>query len=97
MTVMKKINRQASTPIESSEETALLESVERGEWTSAMTPALKKKFEAAAENTLRRNERINLRLSSRDLDLLRRQAIREGLPYQTYIASVLHKVATGQR
>lgn len=82
---------------ETREETELLASVERGEWVSRLTPKRRNELAAAATATLRRDERINLRISSRDLELLKRQAAREGLPHQTYIASVLDKVATGQR
>ncbi len=39
----------------------------------------------------KKNARINIRLSSDDLDKLKSIAVAEGLPYQTLIASVLHK------
>lgn len=45
----------------------------------------------AAANYLRKDTKINIRLSHHDVDGLRRIAVREGLPYQTLIASVLHK------
>lgn len=49
----------------------------------------------AASNYLRKNNRINIRLSGVDLNLLKRKAVQEGMPYQTLIASVLHKFAMG--
>ncbi len=49
----------------------------------------------AASNYLRKNNRINIRLSGADLNLLKRKAVQEGMPYQTLIASVLHKFAMG--
>ena len=45
----------------------------------------------AAGNYLRKDATINIRLTSRDIEGLRRLATREGLPYQTLIASILHK------
>lgn len=53
----------------------------------------KKLFQEYARNTLNKTKNINLRLSERDLQKLKRKAIEEGLPYQTLAASVLHKFA----
>lgn len=50
----------------------------------------------AAANYLKKNARINIRLSGPDLNLLKRRAVEEGIPYQTLIASVLHKFVTGR-
>jgi len=49
----------------------------------------------AAANFLRKDERITLRLSSTDLERLKQKAAYKGLPYQTFIASVLHEYAAG--
>ena len=49
-----------------------------------------------AAATFRRDRRINIRISTRDLDAIQKRALEEGLPYQTLIASVLHKYATGR-
>lgn len=78
------------------EEQELLESVERGEW----KPVENSKEEAlfakeAAANFLRKDARITLRLSSKDLESLKQKAAYKGLPYQTFIASVLHQYAAG--
>lgn len=48
----------------------------------------------AAANYLRKDTKINIRLSHYDVEGLRRIAVREGLPYQTLIASILHKYIT---
>lgn len=45
----------------------------------------------AAANYLRKEAKINIRLTRFDVEGLRRIAAREGLPYQTLIASILHK------
>ena len=47
----------------------------------------------AASNYFRKDIKINIRLSSHDVEHLRRIAAKEGLPYQTLIASILHKYA----
>ena len=49
----------------------------------------------AARNYLRKEGRINIRLSKADLNSLKRKAVQEGIPYQTLIASILHKFVTG--
>jgi predicted DNA binding CopG/RHH family protein len=46
---------------------------------------------AAAKRYTRKDARINIRLSTADLEMLKRRAVEEGLPYQSLIASVLHK------
>ena len=55
-----------------------------------------KQHKAVAEATVRKDARINIRLSSRDLRSLQARALREGMPYQTLVASVLHKFVDGQ-
>ena len=49
----------------------------------------------AAANSLRKDKRINIRISNSDLMRLKQKAAYEGLPYQTFIASILHKYAAG--
>jgi len=48
-----------------------------------------------AANTLRKDARVNIRISSQDLAHLKQKAAYKGLPYQTFIASVLHEYAAG--
>lgn len=52
-------------------------------------------FQQIAANTMRKNRKINIRISENDLSALQRKAAREGIPYQTLIGSVLHKFAGG--
>ena len=76
------------------EEQQLLEEFERGEWKRVKNFAKEKKlYEAVARNTLKKTKNINLRLSERVVAKLKAKAAREGLPYQTLAASVLHKFA----
>ncbi len=78
------------------EEKDLLESVERGEWQSVENIEEEKAFaRQAAENYLKKDARLNIRISSNDLSRLKQQAAYKGLPYQTFIASVLHEYAAG--
>jgi predicted DNA binding CopG/RHH family protein len=79
------------------EEKDVLESFERGEWRSVRN--LKRaKSQAAryARATFRKDRRLNIRISSKDLEAIQKRALEEGLPYQTLIASVLHKYASGR-
>jgi predicted DNA binding CopG/RHH family protein len=49
-----------------------------------------------AKAMMQKDARINIRLSSKDLRGLQKRAISEGIPYQTLIASVLHKYVEGR-
>lgn len=78
------------------EEKDLLDSFERGEWESV--PDIEKRrmeLQEYAGETLRKDKRINIRITGRDLRQLQRIALREGLPYQTLISSILHKYVNG--
>lgn len=50
----------------------------------------------AAKNYLKKDKRITIRVYSSDLERIKMLAAEEGLPYQTYITSVLHKLSTGR-
>lgn len=53
-------------------------------------------LKAAARATAVKDRRVNIRLSSVDLSDIQVKALEEGVPYQTLIASVLHKYVTGR-
>lgn len=92
---MKK-SRKSSRKKPDPNENELLSSFERGEWkTVANVEREKVRARKAAEKTLRKDVRINIRLSSSDVNNIKQIAAYEGLPYQTLIASVLHKYAAG--
>ncbi|MBI3615610.1 MAG: antitoxin [Candidatus Omnitrophica bacterium] len=79
------------------EEKSLRASIERGEWKSAHSTRRElQRYIAYARNTLRKNRRINIRLSQNDLEALQTRAIHEGIPYQTLISSLLHKYVVGR-
>ena len=69
---------------------------EKGQLKSVATKAELAKFKAAARATAIKDRRVNIRLSSGDLSDIQVKALEEGVPYQTLIASVLHKYVTGR-
>ncbi len=79
------------------EEQEILDSFERGEW----RPVANRSREIArhvryARNTLAKDKRVNIRISSKDLEEIQALAVEDGLPYQTLMASVLHRYVSGQ-
>jgi len=76
------------------EEAAILASFERGEWKkSKASKTLLTQAKKASTEFLKKDARINIRISSVDLDLIKQIAVREGLSYQSLITSILHKFA----
>ena len=79
------------------EERALLRSVETGEWKPARRKRAElQRYQGYARATLKKDRRVNIRISGRDLEALQKRATQEGLPYQTLIASILHKYVSGR-
>jgi predicted DNA binding CopG/RHH family protein len=75
----------------------LLESYESGKLVSTgPSKSELKKYRDAARATLTKDRRINIRLSSPVLQGIQAKAADEGIPYQTLIASVLHKFVSGR-
>ena len=83
---MTKLNR---------EETQLLKAFNAGALVSVQSKKSLGLLKTAAQNTAIKDKRINIRLASPDLEQIQVRALKEGLPYQTLIASVLHKYASG--
>jgi len=78
------------------EERDLITAYESGEFTPVKDQqGAKQTAVEAAKRYLRKDARVNIRLSSADLEMLKRRAAEEGLPYQSLIASVLHKYVSG--
>jgi len=74
------------------EEKKLIESIEKGEWESITN--LQKEIEKSkqiAKTTLRKDQRMNIRISKKDLSALKIRAIEEGIPYQTLVSRIIHK------
>jgi predicted DNA binding CopG/RHH family protein len=79
------------------EEEQILRDFERGELKSVSNFQKEKKdLEEAARNTFLKDKRINIRISSRDLEKLQKRAAKEGIPYQTFISGSLHKLVSGR-
>ena len=78
------------------DELQLLEDYESGQLISVATQAELQRLRDAARATAVKDKRVNIRLSSADLMDIQARALAEGMPYQTLIASVLHKYVSGQ-
>ena len=79
------------------DEKELLESVARGEWKSARNGKRERiRYSRYAKAMFRKDRRLNIRVSSKDLEAVQKRALAEGLPYQTLIATLLHKYAAGR-
>jgi len=78
------------------EEKEILDSFEKDEWVPVTNLTKRKKeLMTYARNTLRKDKRLNIRISERDLLELQKKAVNEGLPYQTYVSSIIHKFING--
>ena len=78
-------------------EKEILEAFESGKLKKSKTEKQQiKRHVAVAEATFKKDARINIRLSSRDLHSLQARALMEGMPYQTFVSSILHKFVSGK-
>lgn len=78
-------------------EEEIVDSVASGQWRSVS--GLKReqsRYAQYAKATFRKDRRVNIRISSKDLEAIQKRAVEEGLPYQTLISSLLHKYAAGR-
>ena len=79
------------------EEKEIVESFERGEMQTI--PDLEteiERYREIARTTFKKDKRVNIRISSKDLMAIQKKALEEGIPYQTLISSVLHKYVSGR-
>ena len=80
-----------------SDESALENEIENGEWAPiANMPAEIARIQSFARTALNKNKNINIRLSDFDYKNIKLRAVKEGLPYQTLVSSIIHKYITGQ-
>lgn len=77
------------------EEKQVVADYESGDYISVLDKKRKAELEHTAAETFKKDKRINIRLSSRDLSALQRKALEEGIPYQTLVSSILHKYVSG--
>jgi len=78
------------------EEKEFIESYNRGEWRSLKDKKKLSKYVKAVKESLSKNKRINIRITSKDLNDIQVKAIEEGIPYQTLISSLIHKYNSGK-
>jgi len=78
------------------EEKDVLESYDRDDWRPVKNPKKEiKKLKEYAQKTLQKDKRINIRISSKDLDQVQVLVAQEGVPYQTLTSSIIHKMCPG--
>ena len=78
------------------EEKLISEAYERGELKLEEPSAiLLRKLSEASENTFKKDKRINIRLSSHDLEGIQRKAAKKGIPYQAMISGLIHQYVEG--
>ena len=79
------------------EEAELLDSYESGQWRSIdALEAKAQEYREYARATFKKERRVNIRISRKDLEGIQKRALEEGIPYQTLIASILHKYVSGR-
>ncbi|ACL74360.1 hypothetical protein [Thioalkalivibrio sulfidiphilus] len=79
------------------DERELLEAFEAGKLKRPTNAAeIQARHQKYAEAMFKKDARINIRLSSKDLRALQKKALAEGIPYQTLVASILHKYVEGR-
>ena len=78
------------------DEQEILKSFERGEWQSVKNVKGEiLKHQQYARNTLKKDKRVNIRISSKVLEEIQVLAVENGIPYQTLMSSVLHRYVSG--
>ncbi len=81
----------------SKEEKSLLNSIEKGKWKTVKNMKAEiNKFAGYAKKTLKKDQRISIRISKQDLIGIQSKAVDEGIPYQTLITSIVHKYVNGR-
>lgn len=79
------------------EEREIKNSYEKEEWRPVGLLKTKlQQYKTYAKATIKKDKRVNIRISSKDLEGIQKIAIEEGLPYQTLISSILHKYISGK-
>jgi len=79
------------------EERNLIKSLETEEWKSVKNiESWKTMLSNAATSTLNKDQRMNIRITKNDLEGIKIKAVEEGIPYQTLVASIIHKYVTGR-
>jgi predicted DNA binding CopG/RHH family protein len=78
------------------QEKELIQSVENGQWIPDTNSRIEiRKAKRAARNTFTKDQRMNIRIARRDMNLLKLKAVENGMPYQTLVSSIIHKYLKG--
>ena len=78
------------------EESEILDAIQEGHWELVKPKKAElSHYAQIARNTFRKDQRMNIRISKADLNRIKTKAAEEGLPYQTLVASIIHKFAAG--
>lgn len=92
----KKTKKIVLTP----EEQELEDEIAAGDWVFQPSNETEREMlESAARRTMiqqKKESRVNIRMTEHELSLAKLEAKKEGIPYQTFMSSVLHKYLTGQ-
>jgi predicted DNA binding CopG/RHH family protein len=78
------------------EEKRILDALEKG--TMKLSTPSKKEIESiktAANNTLKKDKRITIRLYDHDFMGIQKKAMEMGIPYQTLISGIIHRYIEG--
>jgi len=79
------------------EEQEILSSMGRGEWKPVKNMASEiREYAKYAKKTLKKDQRISIRMSKQDFVGIQSKAVSEGIPYQTLITSIVHKYVNGK-
>ena len=90
-------NDKFNTEFLDEEERDLIESCERDEWVPVPNMEARiAEYQEAARAFFRKDRRVNIRISNRDILALQEIAQEDGIPYQTLMSSILHKYVTGR-
>jgi predicted DNA binding CopG/RHH family protein len=74
------------------EEREILAAIENGQWDLVRPKKFElRRYEEIAKNTLKKDQRMNIRISKMDLQGIKAKAAEEGVPYQTLVSSIIHK------
>ena len=79
------------------EEQALLKSVENDEWVSVENKESEiNRYTEIVKASFKKDKRVNIRMSNKDVEAIQTRALEEGIPYQTLMSSILHKFISGR-
>ena len=93
---MKRTDEKQFLPLDV-EEKELVRSIDKDEWQEIRDAGKYKRLaKDYAEATIRKDKRMNIRISERDLKNLKKRALEEGIPYQTMVSMILHKFLSGR-